>query len=374
MINSETDQLARTIITYSVRLQPGERLLIECLGPAKRLAAALVRQAYAVGGCPFLTLKDPELDRELLRHATADQLRAMAGWEAARMREMQAYVGVRAPENAYEQADVPPEQSALWRTHFWRPVHTELRVARTKWCVLRYPTPAMAQAAGISTAAFEEFYFKVSNLDYSRMSQAMDALVALMERTDRVRVVGPGETDLTFSIKGLPAVKCAGERNLPDGEVYTAPVRESVAGLIAYNTPATYQGTRFDQIRFTFRRGRIVDATATNSVRLNQILDTDEGARYVGEFSLGVNPHILHPMNETLFDEKISGSIHLTPGSSYDEASNGNQSAVHWDLVLIQRADYGGGEIWFDGRLIRKDGIFVVPELEPLNPANLTRV
>ncbi|MDI6870414.1 MAG: aminopeptidase [Bacillota bacterium] len=371
MIDPRLEQLAQAIIGYSVNLQPGENILIECIGPATQLASALVRQAYAAGGRPFVTLTQPELERELLLSITAEQLQAMATWEAARMKEMQAYVGVRAPENSNEQTDVPPEKSALWRTHFWRPVHTDLRVPHTKWCVLRYPTPAMAQSAGMSTAAFEEFYFQVCNLDYSRMSRAMDALVALMERTDQVRVVGPGDTDLTFSIKGIPAVKCAGDRNLPDGEVYTAPVRESVNGVIAYNTPATYQGVRYDGVRLTFRHGRIVEATANDPVRLNQIFDTDEGARYVGEFSLGVNPHILHPMNETLFDEKISGSIHFTPGSSYDEAFNGNKSAVHWDLVLIQRPDYGGGEVWFDGRLIRRDGRFVLPELEPLNPENL---
>lgn len=371
MTDPRLDQLARTIIHYSVDLQPGERILIECIGPATQLAAALVRQAYAAGGQPFLTLKDPGLERELLLHAAEEQVKAMAAWEIARMEKMQAYVGLRAPENANEQADVPPDKSALWRTHFWKPVHTDLRVPRTKWCVLRYPTPAMAQAAGMSTATFEEFYFNVCTLDYSRMSEAMDALVGLMERTDQVRLVGPGETDLTFSIRGIPAIKCAGERNIPDGEVFTAPVRDSVNGVITYNTPATYQGVRFENIRLTFKNGRIVDARANDPVRLNRIFDTDEGARYVGEFSLGVNPHILHPMNEALFDEKISGSIHLTPGSSYDEAFNGNRSAVHWDLVLIQRPDYGGGEIWFDGRLIRKDGRFVVPELEPLNPENL---
>ncbi len=371
MTDMRLDRLAKTIISYSVNLRPGEKILIECIGPAKELAAALVRQAYAAGGSPFLTLQDPGLNRELLLHVTEEQLRATAVWEMARMKEMQAYVGLRAPENANEEGDVPPEKSALWRTHFWRPVHTELRVPHTKWCVLRYPTPAMAQSAGMSTAAFEEFYFNVCNLDYSRMSRAMDPLVELLEGTDQVRLAGPGETDLTFSIKGIPAVKCAGERNLPDGEVYTAPVRDSVNGVIAYNTPATYQGVRFENMRLTFRNGRIVEAMANEPARLNRIFDTDEGARYVGEFSLGVNPYILHPMNETLFDEKISGSIHFTPGSSYEEAFNGNKSAVHWDLVLIQRADYGGGEVWFDGRLIRKDGIFVIPELKPLNPENL---
>lgn len=371
MTDPRLEQLAQNIIGYSVRLQPGENVLIECVGPAEELAAALVRRAYAAGGRPYVTLKNPRLERELLFGAVPEQVTAMARWEVARMQEMQAYVGVRAVENFTEQADVPPEKSALWRTHFQKPVHTDLRVPHTKWVILRYPTPAAAQSAGMSTPGFEDFYFRVCNLDYSKMSRAMDALVALMKRTDQVRLVGPGATDLSFSIKGLPAIKCAGEMNLPDGEVFTAPVRESVNGVIAYNVPASYQGNRFENIRLTFREGRIVDVAGSDPERLNAIFDTDPGARYVGEFSLGVNPYVLQPMNDALFDEKIAGSIHFTPGSSYDEAFNGNKSAVHWDLVLIQRPDYGGGEIWFDGRLVRKDGRFVLPELEPLNPENL---
>lgn len=371
MIDSRLEQLARNLLGYSINLQPGENLLIECVGPAHDLVAALVRETYAIGGNPFVTLKDPALDRELLLRISEGQLKAMARWEIARMKEMQAYLGVRAADNANEQADVPPEKSSLWRTHFWKPVHTDLRVPRTRWCVLRYPTPSMAQLARMSTAGFEDFYFKVCNLDYSRMSRAMDALVALMERTDRVHLKGPGETDLSFSIKGIPTIKCAGQLNIPDGEVFTAPVRDSVNGVIAYNTPAVYQGFRYENVRLTFRDGRIVEASGNDPERLARVFDTDEGARYVGEFALGVNPYILQPMNDTLFDEKIAGSIHFTPGSAYDEAYNGNKSAVHWDLVMIQRPDYGGGEIWFDGRLVRKDGLFVLPELEPLNPDNL---
>ena len=181
---------------------------------------------------------------------------------------------------------------------------------------------------------------------------------------------GPG-TDLTFSIKGMNAIKCDGERNIPDGEVYTAPIRDSINGTLSYNTPSLVAGFRFENIRFTFENGKIVDATANDTQRINQYLDTDEGGRYIGEFSLGVNPNIHTPMCDTLFDEKIAGSIHFTPGNAYDEADNGNRSAIHWDLVLIQTPEYGGGEIYFDDVLIRKDGRFVIPELEGLNEENL---
>jgi aminopeptidase len=282
---------------------------------------------------------------------------------------MQAYVAVRSGDNVTTMADVPESQMKLYTGVYQRPVFDQ-RINHTKWCVMRYPSPSMAQLANTSTEAFEDFYFQVCNLDYAKMDKAMDPLVALMERTDKVRIVSPG-TDLTFSIKGIPAVKCSGHRNIPDGEVYTAPVKNSVNGVISYNTPTVYEGTSFENIKLRFENGKIVEATGSNTKRLNDILDADEGARYVGEFAIGVNPYIKHPMKDILFDEKIDGSIHFTPGQAYETADNTNRSSVHWDMVLIQRPDYGGGEIWFDGVLIRKDGRFVIKELEGLNPENM---
>ena len=222
----------------------------------------------------------------------------------------------------------------------------------------------------MSQAAFEDFFFDVCTMDYSKMDKAMDALVARMEKTDKVRLVGPG-TDLTMSIKGMPAIKCSGNMNIPDGEVFTAPVRDSVNGVISYNTPSLEEGFTYENIRFEIKDGKIVKATANDNERINKFLDVDEGARYFGEFAIGVNPYVLSPMKETLFDEKICGSIHFTPGQSYEECPNGNNSANHWDLVLIQRPEYGGGEMYFDGELVRKDGLFVVDDLKCLNPENL---
>ena len=228
----------------------------------------------------------------------------------------------------------------------------------------------MAQNAGVSTEKFENFYFDVCTLDYSKMDRAMDALKALMDKTDKVRLVAK-DTDLTFSIRGIPAIKCAGNMNIPDGEVYTAPVKDSVNGVITYNAPTLENGIKHEHVRLVFKDGKIVEATSSNTEALNAVLDTDAGARYVGEFAIGVNPYVTSPMLDILFDEKISGSIHFTPGCCYDDAFNGNKSSVHWDMVLIQTPEWGGGEIWFDGVLIRKDGRFVLPELYPLNPENL---
>lgn len=370
MMDPRIRKLAANLAGYSIDVQPGENVLIEMIGPERELARALVEEVAARGGRPFVETNDRTVLRTLLRHATKEQMELWAEFDLRRMQAMHGYIGIRSGANANELSDVPDDKRRLYEQLYSRPVHLEQRVKNTKWVVLRYPNPSMAQLAGMSTEAFEDFYFDVCNLDYAKMDRAMEPLKSLMERTDQVRITGPG-TDLTFSIRGIGAKKCSGHRNIPDGEVFTAPVRDSVNGTITYNTPSIHSGFTFENIAFTFEKGRIVKAEANDEQRINAVLDADEGARYVGEFSLGFNPHILHPMKDTLFDEKIAGSLHFTPGQAYEETDNGNRSSLHWDLVLIQRPEYGGGEVWFDGRLIRKDGRFVVPELEGLNPENL---
>jgi aminopeptidase len=364
-------QLARVIVQHSTRVQPGEAVMIEAFDVAGDLIVELVRAVQEAQGMPIVYLRDNEVQRALLAGGTPAYFQRQAEVELDQMKRVQAYVGIRGSHNSSELSDVPADRMALFAKHVQRPVHFEYRVKHTKWVVLRYPTRSMAQMAGMSTEQFEDFYYRVCTLDYGRMADAMAALEARMLRTDRVRLVGPG-TDLSFSIRDIGVVPCAGQRNLPDGECYTAPVRDSVNGTIAFNTPSLYLGTTFERIAFTFEGGRIVRASGNPQERLDALLDTDEGARHIGEFSLGFNPHILKPMKDTLFDEKIAGSLHFTPGQAYAEADNGNRSEIHWDLVLIQRPEYGGGEIWFDDERIRQDGRFVAPDLAGLNPERLT--
>jgi aminopeptidase len=363
-------KLAKNLINYSVKLQKGEKVLIENFGLQRELVTALVNEAYAAGGYPFVSLKDQQVDRALLLGGQEEQFGMMAEFEANVMSKMDAYIGLRSGDNINEHADVPDVQMKLHGRTIGQKVHRDIRVPKTRWVVLRYPNSSMAQLAKMSTEAFEDFYFDVCNLDYGKMDKAMDALAELMNKTDEVRITGPG-TDLVFSIKDIPAVKCAGEMNIPDGEVYTAPVRDSVNGTITYNTPSPYNGFTFENVKLTFKDGKIIEASANDTERINSIFDTDEGARYIGEFAIGVNPYIQHPMQDILFDEKIDGSFHFTPGQCYDDAFNDNHSNIHWDMVNIQRPEYGGGEIYFDGVLVRKDGRFVIEELEGLNPENL---
>ncbi|NGQ97034.1 aminopeptidase [Brevibacillus sp. SYP-B805] len=370
MKDPRIDQLARNLIRYSVELKKGEKVLIENFDVQVPLVRALVREAYAVGAYPVVMIKDMEIQRALLQGTSEEHMELIAKHELALMQDMDAYIAVRSYANINELADVPEEQLGYYSRVYYNKVHFGERIPNKRWVVLRYPNKSMAQLSNMSLEAFEDFYFSVCNLDYEKMSKAMDPLAELMERTDRVRIVGP-KTDLRFSIKGIPAIKCAGKRNIPDGEVYTAPVRDSVEGTIFFNAPTIYHGTTFTDVQLTFSQGKIVEATSSNTKALNDILDTDEGARYIGEFAIGFNPHILNPMLDILFDEKIAGSFHFTPGNAYDIADNGNRSSIHWDMVQIQRPEWGGGEIWFDDVLIRKDGRFVLPELEGLNPENL---
>jgi aminopeptidase len=367
-------KLADVLVTHSTKLQPGENVFIETFDAPDEIVTALIERAAAAGATPFVETRTNRVLRSLYRHGTEAQMKAIGEIELFRMRQMDAYIGVRGSQNALELSDVPGEKMKLYQTHWWQPVHSAQRVNHTRWVVLRYPSPAFAQAANMSTEQFTDFYFDVCTLDYARMAAAEEPLRARMAAADRVRLTGK-DTDLRFSIRGIGAIPCAGDRNIPDGECFSCPVRDSVEGAIRFNAPTVYQGKPFDDIRLVFRNGRIVEATAgggaADTARLNEILDSDEGARYVGEFSIAFNPHILHPMRDILFDEKINGSFHFTPGNAYETAGNGNQSQVHWDMVFIQRPDYGGGDIFFDDVLIRRDGRFVPDDLQPLNPENL---
>ena len=368
MIDRRLIKLAEVLIGFSTNLQKGEKVLIDAIDVPAEIVVALIKSARAKGAFPFVNLQANIIVRELLRGAEEEQYRTASKFELARMAAMDAYIALRGSHNITEFADVNPEKMQL-ATNLMKPV-LDHRVNKTRWVVLRWPTPAMAQLAGMSTEAFEDFYFDVCTLDYAKLQPGMNALKELMERTDEVCIKGPG-TNLRFSIKNIPAVTCGGNHNIPDGEVYSSPIRDSAEGVIQFNTPSVYQGTAFDSVRLELSKGKIVNASANNTARLNTVLDSDEGARYIGEFAIGFNPHIKTPMCDTLFDEKIAGSFHFTPGQAYEEADNGNRSQVHWDLICIQRPEYGGGEIYFDGELVRKDGLFVPKQLRTLNPENL---
>lgn len=368
MTDPRYTKLANLLVQYSTALKKGEKVLIEVFDVPDEFGVELMRAARRAGAIPLIEVRHSRVSREIVRETNEEHAALVRKIELSRMKKMQAYIAVRGSANANESSDVDSKRMALY-SKVLRPV-LNYRVDKTKWVVLRWPSPSMAQAAGMSTEAFENFYFDVCTMDYNKMAKAMGPLEKRMRKADRVHLKGPG-TDLTFSIKGIGAKMCKGDRNIPDGEVFSCPVKTSVNGTIQFNTPTLYAGTRFENVRLEFNDGKVVNAASNNTKKLNEILDTDPGARYVGEFSLGFNPYIMNPMTDILFDEKIAGSLHFTPGQAYEDCDNGNRSAVHWDMVLIQRPEWGGGEVWFDGELIRKDGRFLPKDLKPLNPENL---
>ncbi len=363
--------LAYGLVNNSIKVKKGEKVLIEGRGLSSiELLNECVKEVYKCGGQPFINILPETSERAMILGGTEEHIKKLAEYDCKRMEDMDCYIGIRASSNIAEFADIPGDKMSLYNTLYSSEVHSKRRVPNTRWVVLRYPNASMAQLANTSLENFENFYYDVCCLDYQKMNDAMTPLIELMDKTDKVRITAEG-TDLSFSIKDIKAIKCAGELNIPDGEVYTAPVKNSVNGKITYNTPSVKDGFVYENICLTFKDGKIIDATANNTEKINEVFNVDDGARFVGEFAIGVNPFILEPMKDTLFDEKIAGSIHFTPGSCYDDASNGNKSALHWDLVLIQRPEYGGGEIYFDDVLVRKDGLFVLEELKCLNPENL---
>ena len=357
--------LANTIINYSLHLKENDRVQVSFTEVATPLVEELIKEAQKVGAIMTLNLSNPRLNARLAEGNTDARLEHLKNIKKFDVENNEAFIHICGTFNDYESKNVPKEMTKKYG--IMTSEIDDIRINEREWVLLNYPTDLDAHKAKMTTEDFNEFALDVMTVDYRKMSEDIKPLKELMEKTDKVRIVGPN-TDISFSIKGMSAIPCTGEKNIPDGEIYTAPIKDSVNGTITYNTPSPYQGNIYNNVSLTFENGKIVEATCNEeNDKLNEIFDTDQGARYVGEFALGFNPKILRPMGDILYDEKILGSLHFTPGRCYADCDNGNESSIHWDMVLIQREDFGGGEIYFDDVLIRKDGKFVLEELKQLN-------
>lgn len=367
MKDPRINKLANLLINHSCALRAGENVLIESIGAPKEIIIALIHEIKAVGANPFVSIKDDQIIRELCSCYTEEYVKMMADFELYTLKQMDAFIGIRAFMNISELSDVPRDKINNILKYYMQPVHLERKNEYTRSVLLRWPTAAMAQRADMSTEAFEDFYFNACIIDYTKLEKMLEPIVVLMQKTDKVRIVGPDDTDITFSIKGMPKNKETGKHNIPDGEISTAPIKDSIEGRIRFNVPSTYYGTTFEDICLDFKNGKVINANCNETDKFNKILDIDDGARYIGEFAFGLNPFITKPMKDIIFDEKIIGSIHLALGNAYNKCDNGNRSAIHWDLILIQTPEWGGGKIYFDDTLIRKDGNFVNGELFDTN-------
>ena len=365
------NKLAQTILKNSIKLKKGETVYIEARGLSTMpLMQEMIKEATKIGAVPFYYFNDDSFLKEMIANSNVEQIEAYSKNILDIMKKCDAYVAIRGDDDLFLLSDVSDKKMQPYRK-IYNEIVTNYRINKTRWCVMRYPNEAFAATARMSVEKFEDFFFDACLVDYNKMGKQMQKLSDLMLKTDKVRIVAPG-THLEFSIKGIPNHVSNGTLNIPDGEVYTAPVKESINGYIQFNVDSVYSGSYFSNVYLKFEKGRIVKAkSAANDKKLQKILDLDAGSRYMGEFAIGVNPYVTKPMLDVLFDEKIAGSIHMAIGNSYDDTSNGNKSSNHWDLVLIHTKEYGGGEVWFDDVLIRKDGLFVVKELQGLNPDRL---
>lgn len=367
MRDPRIDRMAKQVIEYSVHLQPKEKVLIDIWDGAYDFAISLMEAAQKVGAYPYLNLQSLKLNRQMILEATEESMEAWYRYENYRMDDMDAYIVVRKNDNIKEYEGIPAEKMRLYNKYYGK-LHYGTRITQTKWCVLRYPSDSFAQTAGMSTENLENFFFDTCCLNYKRMNELAAPLNDLMMRTDRIDIKAPG-TDLTFSIKGTCKPPACGIFNIPCGETGMAIIPESANGTISYNLPSFFQDTLFENIKLTLKDGIITEATSNHTERMNKILDTDENSRRIGEFAMGFNPYMTRPIQDTLFDEKMAMTMHFTPGND----SVYNPSAIHWDIVTSHAKEMGGGEIYADGVLFRKDGLFVLDELKQLNPENLKK-
>ncbi|MGN0961165.1 MAG: aminopeptidase [Christensenellales bacterium] len=362
-------ELARKLVNYSCSVKKGEKVLITYSDTSASFIETLIEEITKVGAIPLVYRLDKRIKRRLLLNSSDEMFNYYREMVTPIMQSCDAVILIGGSLNDFELSDVPSSTMSSFSRLYVEPVHFKIRCSK-KWVLLRYPTYGFAQSSCMSSEKFAEFFFNVCTLDYAKMDKKMDPLKELMEKTDKVRIETP-TTNLQFSIKGLPAIKCSGQCNIPDGELYTAPVKDSINGTIVFNVPAVNNGVEYNNIRLTFENGKIVDFDCNNKEKFREILDTDEGSRYMGEFSFGLNPYCVTSLKDILFDEKMSSSIHMAIGSSYDDCYNGNKSAVHLDLIQSHTPANGGGKIYFDDTLIYQDGKFILPNLVALNSENL---
>jgi len=366
-------EVAKLVTGYSIDVQPGETVLIHCTVDTVPMAAAMIAEVYKRGGYPFVNYVNEELQAALSDGADrrqAERLMKLRMWHAT---DMDCIIHLNVPRSLYAVSSTPKERQKeleKWNLEIQEELGLNWERSVVKPCVMTFPTYLTANNGHMSLIEYTDLYYKACTADYPAIGAALERLSSYMNDISEVHLLGVG-TDLRFSVKGMKMLVSAGDRNMPDGEGYCSPVIDSAEGVISYNIPSFYRGTLYENVVFELSKGKIVKAESNYTDRINEVLDMDEGARCIGEFAIAVNPHIVKPSGTILFDEKMTGSIHFTPGREIWKAGNGNRSIVHWDLVYCQLPQYGGGEMLFDGTLVRKDGRFVVPELECLNPEHL---
>lgn len=358
---------ARTLITYSTQVKPGDVISLEGDVLARPLLQALYREALAAGGRPVVIPRLPELQADLLELGTKEQLGWLSPIDEWSRGAADVMIRVMAEENTKALSGADPERqiarkraaAPLMKTMMEREAAGDLR-----WCLTLFPTPSYAQDAEMATDAFAEFVFEACKLNASDPAAAWREQSGLQQRlvdwlADKqvVHLKGP-DTDLRVSVGGRTWINCDGDKNFPDGEIFTGPVEDSADGHVRFSYPRVVDGREIDDIRLRFSEGRVVDASAARGEEyLLETLEADPGARYLGEFAFGTNYGITRFTRNILFDEKIGGTVHMALGAGYPESGSVNDSAIHWDLICDLR---DGGEVLVDGEPFMRDGAFLV--------------
>jgi aminopeptidase len=362
MINPLHEKFARLLIRYSCQVEPGDNVSLNIHSSASPLARALVREVLAAEAHPILRMTYPEYEEDLLGNASDALFDSEPEFELNEIRQIQAWIRVRAPLNTRALQNIEKSRYSRWLKRN-RPVQNH-RLDHTRWVGTLYPTDALAQDAGMSLDEYETFLYDAMFLldedpvaRWQEQEEYQRKLVDRLSEAREVRITAE-DTDLTLTTGGRTWVNSAGRHNMPCGEVFTGPVESSANGVITYKVPSSVNGVEVENIRLRFQDGKVVEAEAERGNDLLQAqLASDDGARYLGELGIGTNFRIQQPTKQILFDEKIGGTVHLAVGSSYTDTGGVNQSAIHWDMVCDLRQ---GGAIHLDGELFQENGKFVV--------------
>ena len=361
-------KLAELLVVYSVAIKHGDKVLIN----GSSIAGPLLNEVYAAvlraGGHPLMLVSLPDIDDVMYRYASEDQLKFMPPPLMLGIETYDASISVSGTTNTKNLSNVDPAKVVTRSQGRREMLDVFMKRAASgalRWTGTLFPTHAYAQDAEMSLRDYEDFVFRACMPDmedpigyWQSFSRWQQKIVDWLKGKKAIRVSGKG-TSLTLSIADRSFISCDGHHNMPDGEVFTGPEENSVNGYITFSYPAIYQGREVTGVRLEFQDGKIITASAEkNESFLQQILDTDEGSRYVGEFAIGTNEGIRQFTREILFDEKIGGTIHMAMGAGYPETGSRNHSSIHWDMICDLR---DGGEIWVDDELLHKDGRFVIP-------------
>jgi aminopeptidase len=351
--DSRIDQYARLLVERSIGVQPSWQVLVRGTPLARPLIEAVLEQIARIGAYPILQLTFEQIGGPFAREAPLDVLRQTAPLQKQIWEEVDGFISVWAPENAREGSDLSDERRAAWQEAA-RPMRERTMALQAPWVIAEYPVLSTAQDAGMTLAAFEEFIFNSVLLDWDAEAERMRGIASVFDESEEVRIVGAG-TDLTLSVAGRVGAIDDGHVNMPGGEVFYSPVEDSAQGVIEFcEFPAVYLGEEVVGVRFVFDAGKVVDASAqSGEAFLLQMLDTDDGARRLGELGIGCNSGIQEFLRNVAFDEKIDGTVHLAVGNSYTFNGGQNESSIHWDIVKDLR---NGGQLYADGRLVQENG------------------